>query len=64
MLVKNAFERLLSSEQREKRDDLERQVVDLRRSKKDVPESDYYTKLEALLLELARLYDSVKPGDS
>lgn len=64
VLVKNAFERLLSSEQREKRDDLERQVVDLRRSKKDVPESDYYTKLEALLLELARLYDSVKPGDS
>ncbi len=64
VLVKNAFERLLSPEQREKRDGLERQVVELRRSKEDVPEGDYYKKLEALLLELARLYDSVNPGDS
>lgn len=64
VLVKNAFERLLSPEQREKRDGLERQVVELRRSKQDVPENDYYAKLESVLLELARLYDSVKPGDS
>jgi hypothetical protein len=64
VLVKNTFERLLSSEQREKRDGLERQVVELRRSKEKLEEADYYTKLEALLLELARLYDSVKPGDS
>lgn len=64
VLVKNAFERLLSPEQREKRDGLERQVLELRRSRKDVSEGDYYAKLETLLLELARLYDSVKPGDS
>lgn len=64
VLVKNAFERLLSPEQREKRDGLERQVVELRRSKETLEEADYYAKLEALLLDLARLYDSVKPGDS
>jgi hypothetical protein len=64
VLVKSAFERRLSPEQREKRDDLERQVVELRRSKEDLEEAGYYTKLEALLLELARLYDSVKAGDS
>jgi len=64
VLVKNAFERLLSPAQREKRDGLERQVVELRRSKEKLEEADYYAKLEALLLELARLYDSVKPGDS
>jgi hypothetical protein len=64
VLVKNAFERLLSPGQREKRDGLERQVVELRRSKETLEEADYYAKLETLLLELARLYDSVKPGDS
>ena len=64
MLVKNAFERRLSPEQREKRDGLERQVVELRRSRDKLEEADYYKKLEALLLELARLYDSVEPGDS
>lgn len=64
VLVKNAFERRLSPGQREKRDGLERQVVELRRSRDKLDEADYYAKLEALLLELARLYDSVKPGDS
>lgn len=64
VLVKNAFERRLSPEQREKRDGLERQVVELRRSRDKLDEADYYAKLEALLLELARLYDSVKTGDS
>jgi hypothetical protein len=64
VLVKNAFERLLSPAQRERRDGLERQVVELRRSRDKLEEAGYYAKLEALLLELARLYDSVKPGDS
>ncbi len=63
-LVKNAFERRLTSEQREKRDGLERQVVELRRAKASLDEEDYYAKLETLLLELARLYDAVKAGDS
>ena len=60
VLVKNAYERLLTPEQTKKRDALERQVVELRRSKSSLDEADYYAKLEALLLELARLYDAVK----
>ncbi len=65
VLVKNASERLLTPEQRERRDRLERQVLELRRAKASLGEADYYAKLEALLLELARLYDAVgQPGDS
>lgn len=64
VLVKNAFERLLSPEQREKRDGLERQAAELRRSKDKLEEADYYTKLEAIFLELARLYDGVKASDN
>ena len=60
VLVKNAYERLLTPEQTKARDALERQVVELRRSKSSLDEADYYGKLEALLLELARLYDAVK----
>lgn len=59
VLVKNAFERLLTPEQTKKRDELERRVVELRRSKSSLDESYYYGKLESLLLELARLYGSV-----
>ncbi len=59
VLVKNAFERLLSPAQANKRDELERRVVELRRAKSSLDESDYYGKLESLLLELARLYDAV-----
>ena len=64
VLIRSAFERLLTPGQREQRDDLERKVVELRRSRDKLPEPDYYAKLEALLLELARLYESVKEGDS
>ncbi len=64
VLVRNDFERRLSPEQRERRDALERQVVDLRRTKASLDESDYYARLEALLLELARLYDAVGAEDS
>lgn len=59
VLVKNAFERLLTPAQAKQRDELERRVVELRRSKSSLDESDYYGKLESLLLELARLYDAV-----
>jgi hypothetical protein len=62
VLVKNAFEKRLTPEQVKNRDDVERQVVALRRSKSSLDEADYYAKLEALLLELARIYDAV--GDS
>ena len=60
VLVKNAFERLLTPDQTKRRDELEREVVTLRRSKSSLDEADYYAKLEALLFELAKLYDAVK----
>lgn len=64
VLVKNAFERLLTPEQRTRRDGLERQVVELRRSKTSLEEKAYYQQLETALLELARLYDEVKKRSS
>lgn len=59
VLVKNEFERRLSPKQRIRRDELERDVKQLRRKKDDVPEDEYYEQLERLLLELARLYREV-----
>jgi hypothetical protein len=64
VLVKNAFERLLSTEQRNRRDGLERKVVELRRSKTSLDEKTYYQQLETALLELARLYEEVKKHSS
>ena len=64
VLVKNAFERLLSTEQRNRRDGLERKVVELRRSKASLDEKTYYQQLETALLELARLYEEVKKHSS
>lgn len=65
VLVKNEFERLLTPEQRTRRDELERRVVTLRRGKDQQAEADYYRELEALLLELSKIYGSVrKPGES
>lgn len=60
VLVKNAFERLLSPEQRRSRDELERRVLELRRSKSSLDEADYYGRLESLLLKLAKLYDGIE----
>lgn len=62
VLVKNAFERRLTAEQRERRDQLERQVRELRRQRDELEEADYYERLEPLLIELGQLYRQV--GDS
>lgn len=59
VLSLNEFERQLSSAQRKKRDDLERQVKELRRNRDELEESVYYKKLEILLLDLARIYENV-----
>jgi len=59
VLIKNAFERQLTNEQRKSRDNLELKVKDLRRNKADFDEDDYYSQLEALLLELATIYRDV-----
>ena len=53
-LVPSEAERRLTPEQRARRDALERAVLALREKKTQMAEDDYYRRLEALLLELAR----------
>lgn len=60
-LVLNDRERRMPSEQRRRRDQLERDAAALRGKKDELPEDEYYARLEAIMSELARLYQSV-PG--
>jgi hypothetical protein len=57
-LVRSEAERQLSAEVRARRDALEVAVAKLREQKRQQAEDDYYQKLETLLLELARLYQT------
>jgi hypothetical protein len=57
-LVPSQAERLLTPEQRAKRDALERAVFHLRDTKEQLAEDDYYTQMESLLVELAHSYGS------
>ncbi len=49
----------LAPEQRVKRDALEQAIFQFRESKNQLPEPEYYEKLEKLLLDLARFYQAV-----
>jgi len=60
VLVPNAFERRLSAAQRDRRDDLEREVKALARKRAELGDEAYYTQIEPLLVEIARIYESVK----
>ena len=55
-LVRNAEELALPAEVRSRRNALEREIAALRERKGELIEEDYLEKLEALLLELARVY--------
>ena len=55
-LVPSQAERALAPAVRAERDTLERELAQLREAKATLPEDDYYAKLEALLVRLARLY--------
>ena len=55
-LVPSAAERGLSPELRAQRDALETELVKLREAKATMAEKEYFAQLEALLLQLARLY--------
>lgn len=55
-LVPNDAERKLPVEIRQKRDALELEVAQLREKKTTLDESEYYLQLEAILLQLSRLY--------
>lgn len=58
-LVRSEAEARLTAAQRARRDELERAVEALRESKAKLSEDDYYGKLEALMVELARMYAPV-----
>lgn len=55
-LVVGEREREMSPEARHRRDELELAVAMLREKKEQMPEDEYYARLEELMLELARLY--------
>jgi hypothetical protein len=57
-LVPSRTELLLTVEQRAQRDALERSVFLFREKKEQLPEDEYYKKLDALLVELAKSYGS------
>ncbi|MCB1230119.1 MAG: hypothetical protein KDN19_07630 [Verrucomicrobiae bacterium] len=61
VLVPNALERQLSTEQKSRRDELELQLRDLVRKREKMGDDAYYAAIEPLLLEIARIYDSVTP---
>ena len=56
-LVRSEAEQKLAPAVRAKRDQLEVSIARLRDNKRSLPEEIYYEKLEALLLDLARLYE-------
>jgi hypothetical protein len=55
-LVRSAEELTLSPEARTRRNELERELSALRERKAEMVEEDYLEKLEALMLEMARVY--------
>ncbi|MEW6304888.1 MAG: hypothetical protein AB1705_15540 [Verrucomicrobiota bacterium] len=59
-LVRSEQERRMPAEMRKRRDELELAVAQLRDRKSTLPEQEYYTRLEKLLLELAKLYQEVE----
>lgn len=57
-LVRSRAEQDLSPEARTRRDELEKQLSDLRLRKPNMASNVYYTELERILLETAKLYQS------
>ncbi len=55
-LVRSEVEQELSTASRARRDALEQKLSDLRSRKDGMKEDDYYSQLEVILVELARLY--------
>jgi hypothetical protein len=59
-LIRSEAERQLPALRRARRDELELSIAKLREAKATMKEDEYYRSLEALLLEMARIYE---PGD-
>ncbi len=60
-LLPSTNEQKLTPEQRQLRDELERQIANLRARRSDFPEEAYYRELEALLLQLAEILVGKSP---
>ncbi len=60
ILVRGKIEQALSRNDRARRDELEKQLSDLRSHKDGMKEDDYYRQLEVMLIEIARLYENKK----
>ena len=56
MLARGANEQALSTEARARRDELEQQLSALHLKKAEMKEDDYYSQLEKIMVETARLY--------
>lgn len=56
-LVSSEREARLTPDARARRDEIERQLAELREQKTTLPEDEYYARLELLLVALARLYE-------
>jgi hypothetical protein len=59
-LVASDRERNLPAEVRRRRDELELKIAALREQKQSFKEDEYFTRLEALMLELARVYEEAQ----
>ena len=57
-LIASDRERDMPAEVRERRDELERKIAMLREKKSSLEEDEYYARLEKVMLELAKLYDT------
>lgn len=63
-LVRSEAERKMPPDLRAQRDRLELEVMKLRDARDDFPEEEYFSKLEALLYQIARIYEqSDQAGD-
>ena len=62
VLVPAGSESNLSTEQRNRRDELERGIFAFREQKGKISDEEYYSRLEKLLMDLAKLYESIPQG--
>jgi hypothetical protein len=63
VLVPNEAERSMPAEVRQRREELEQRVAELRQNKPNLDEDAYYAKLEPMLTEIARLYQRLENRD-
>lgn len=60
-LIRSETERKLSPALRERRNALELQVEEIRAAKEQLSEDEYYSRLEVVLLKLAKVYETSEP---